>query len=231
MLEEVAVVADKEHRAGPLREELLEPEDAFDVEMVGRLVHEEHVGLGGEGPRDGQAFRPAAGQGVDGGVPVGETAPAEGEGDAAGPVAFVHSRQGGGDDRFHREARLEDGILGDVADSYAAPDGARAAVGRGKAGEDLEEGGLARAVRSHEADLVPFEEPERELFEESPGPVGLADRVAAQEKRGGHPTLLFLLRLLFSFFMPMPLATVLTSLRRVARPSGGASARVGLGQL
>jgi hypothetical protein len=35
----------------------------------------------------------------------------------------------------------------------------------------------------------------------------------------------------FSFFMPMPLATVLTSLRRVARPSGGASARVGLGQL
>ena len=100
VLEEVAVVAHDEDGARPLGEDVLQPEDAFDVEMVGRLVHQEHVGLGGERPRDGQALPPAAGQRVDGGVPVGEAAAAEGEGDAAGPVAFVHSRQGGGDDRF-----------------------------------------------------------------------------------------------------------------------------------
>jgi hypothetical protein len=191
-----------------------------------------HVGLGGEGARDGQALPPAAGQGVDGGMPVGETAPAEGEGDATGPIGFVHCRQGGRDDRLHGEARLEDRVLGDVADPDAAPDGARAAVGGDESGEDLEEGGLARAVRSHEADLVPFEEPERELFEESPGPVGLADRVAAQEKRGGHPALLFLLRLLLFLLHAHAFGHgVLTSLRRVAHPTGGSRAYVSLGQL
>jgi len=43
VLEEVASWLTRAHRA-PARQELLEPEDAFDVEMVGRLVHEEDVG-------------------------------------------------------------------------------------------------------------------------------------------------------------------------------------------
>jgi len=147
--------------------------------------------------RDGQALPPAAGQRVDGRVPVGEAALAQGKRDATGPVAFVHAGQSGRDNRLHGEAGLEDRVLRNIADPYATPDGTRAMVRGGEAGEDLEEGGLARAVRSYEADLVPFEEPERELFEESPGPVGLADRVAAEKKRWGHHALLFLLRLLF----------------------------------
>src|SRR5262249_1729945 len=66
-----------------------------------------------------------------------------------------------------------------------------------------------RAVGSDEADLVSLEEPERQLFEERPGPVGLAGRVTAQEERAAHRGyfFFFFFGFFFSFRMPMPLAT------------------------
>ena len=44
---------------------VLQPGDAFGVEMVGRLVEEQHVGFGQEKPGEGDAPRLAAGQLVD----------------------------------------------------------------------------------------------------------------------------------------------------------------------
>ena len=45
-LEEVAVVGDHDERAGPAVEEVLEDVEGLDVEVVGGLVEQQHVGLG-----------------------------------------------------------------------------------------------------------------------------------------------------------------------------------------
>ena len=44
---------------------VFEPRDRVDVEMVGRLVEQQHVGLGDERPRQQHAAPPAARQRVD----------------------------------------------------------------------------------------------------------------------------------------------------------------------
>src|SRR5262249_12041134 len=128
-LEEVAVVAHEEGGPRPLREKLLEPEDALDVKMIGRLVHEQHVGLGGQGAGDGETLAPATRERVDGRVPIREAAAAEGLRHAGGAGVILDTGQRG---RY----RLLDGdtgrklrILGDVAESNAAAKRPGAAIG------------------------------------------------------------------------------------------------------
>jgi len=64
-LEKGAVVGDEDHRAGIFEQEGLEPLDRLDVEMVGRLVEEQQVGLRDQRPGQQHAPLPSAGQGVD----------------------------------------------------------------------------------------------------------------------------------------------------------------------
>ncbi len=74
---EVAVVAG--HQQRPLElvgEPLLEPDDRLDVEVVGRLVEEQHVGVEGEDAGEGDAHLPAAAEALGGAV-VGVGADAE----------------------------------------------------------------------------------------------------------------------------------------------------------
>jgi hypothetical protein len=218
VLQEIPVVADDDDGADPLGEDALEPEDAFHVEVVGGLVHQQHVGRGRQRPRDRQALFPAAGQRVDIRAPVGEAGAAQRDRDAARPVALVHPWQGLGDDVLDGDAGRKDRVLGDVADADATADGARAVVGRLQPRQDLEKGGLAGAIGTDETGLVAFEEPERELFEERPGPVGLADRLTAEEQRPGHPALLLLLRLLLFLLHAHALRHALTPLPRMIIP-------------
>jgi hypothetical protein len=79
-------------------------------------------------------------------------------------------------------------------------------VGRLRARQDPEKGGLAGAIGAHETGLVALEQPERQLFEERPRPVGLADRLTTEEQRSGHPGYFFCFGFFFSFFMFLPLA-------------------------
>jgi hypothetical protein len=91
-------------------------------------------------------------------------------------------------------------------------------VGLFEAGEDLEEGRFAGAIGAHETRLVALGKPERQLIEERPGPVGLTDRLAADEERASHPNYFFFcLGFFFSFCMLLPFATALTPLRRSSR--------------
>ena len=182
VLEEVAVVAHDEDGARPIGENAFQPEDAIHVEVVGGLVHQQDVGRARQLARDRQALSPAAGQRLDRRAPVREAGAAERLRDAPGALVLLHGGQGGGEHVLDGAAGLEDRILRDVADSDAAANGAGAAVGGLDPGENLEEGGLAGAVRPHEAHLVPVEETEGQPVEERPGPVGLADRLAAQEQ-------------------------------------------------
>ena len=62
VLEEVAIVADDQERQGFRAQQLLQPQDALDVEMIGGLVHQQQVGRAHQSAGDRQALRPAARQ-------------------------------------------------------------------------------------------------------------------------------------------------------------------------
>ena len=64
-LEEVAVVRDHEQRAGPAVEQVLERGERLDVEVVGRLVEQQHVRLGHQQAHQLQPAPLAAGQVAD----------------------------------------------------------------------------------------------------------------------------------------------------------------------
>ena len=69
VVQEVAVVGHRHHGAGELLQELLEPVDALGIEVVGRLVQQQHVGLGQQQPAQRNAALLAAGQRTDLRVP------------------------------------------------------------------------------------------------------------------------------------------------------------------
>ena len=102
VVEEVAIVGDRHHRAGVALEELLEPVDALGVEVVGRLVEQQQIGAAQQQAAQGDATALAAGQRGDVGV-VGRAAQSV-HGDL--DVAFEAPRVGGGD------LVLEDRLLG-----------------------------------------------------------------------------------------------------------------------
>jgi hypothetical protein len=59
---ELAVVRRHQQRTGARLEETFEPDDRFDVEMVGGLVHQQHVRRPQQHPRHRDAHLPPAGQ-------------------------------------------------------------------------------------------------------------------------------------------------------------------------
>ena len=67
-LEEGAIVRDEHHGARIVGEEVLQPGDCVDVEMVRRLVEQQDVRLRHQRPREQDPPAPAAGQRVDDGV-------------------------------------------------------------------------------------------------------------------------------------------------------------------
>ena len=68
VVQEVAVVGDDHDRAGIVVQRVLQPGDAFGVQMVGRLVQQQQVGLFQQQPAQRDAPPLAAGQRGDGGV-------------------------------------------------------------------------------------------------------------------------------------------------------------------
>ena len=60
VVEEVAVMGDHDHGAGIVAQMMLEPGDAFGIEMVGRLVEQEDVGLRQQQPAERHAALLAA---------------------------------------------------------------------------------------------------------------------------------------------------------------------------
>ena len=73
IVEKVAIVRDRDHRARKTQQELFEPVDALGIQMVGRLVEQQHVRLRQQqlAQRDAALF--AAGQRAEHGVPGRQT--------------------------------------------------------------------------------------------------------------------------------------------------------------
>ena len=88
-VEEVAVVADHDAGEGGGGEELFEPLDAFEIQVVGGLIEEEHVGRLGDLAGDGEAALPAAGEGFGAHGGIGEAGASEGLADEGGALHFV----------------------------------------------------------------------------------------------------------------------------------------------
>jgi hypothetical protein len=61
-IEQIAVVADDEDAAAIALEIILEPQHAFEIEIVCRLVEQQQVGRGEQNPRERHAHAPAAGE-------------------------------------------------------------------------------------------------------------------------------------------------------------------------
>ena len=159
-------MADRDEGLGLARQQLLEPEDALDVEVVRRLVEQQQLGLADQRARDRQPLLPAAGERrTSRCVAVGEAGLAERDGDAALDLVLVE-RLGRAAPRAAptptRRAVVEDRVLRHVADAQPLARRARARGRLLEAGEDLQQRRLAGAVRADEADVVALEDAERE---------------------------------------------------------------------
>jgi hypothetical protein len=158
LVEEPAVVGDDEEPAragGPAALQVPgEPGDAFDVQVVGGLVEQQHLPLPGQQPGERDAAALAAAEHGHRRVPgdVGEQAadhvPHPG---VAGPDVL----RGITDDRPLDRKRVVQRVgLVQHADPHPAPDGDPPRVGLLPSGEHLQQAGLAVAVPADDADPV-----------------------------------------------------------------------------
>ena len=179
-VQQVAVVADDDDAVGILGDVALQPQRAFEVEIVGRLVEEQQVRPREQRGGERHAHAPAAGErgagpllrrlveaeaGEDGGgarlrrmrIDVGE--PRVDLGDAVRvvrrlglgeqPLALVV----GGEHHLDQALRPARRLLRHLADARVLGQADRAALRADLAGDQAEEGGLAGAVRPHQAGL------------------------------------------------------------------------------
>jgi hypothetical protein len=167
-------VGDGHHAALEVDQQVFQPLDRVQVQVVGRLVEQQHVGAHHQRLGQRHAFAGAAGQGADHGFGV-QVQAVDGFLDPLRPVPAVerldlalHRVQvavavgvaldqllcagdtlahGGEDTGFG----VEHGLLGDVGDTQALLQLQDAVIGLFHAGEDFQQRGLAGAVAADEA--------------------------------------------------------------------------------
>ena len=144
--QETAVVADDDQRRAPSVEIALEPLDRGQVEMIGRLVEQEHIGLGREHAGERGAARLAAGQRFRI-LATGEPELLEQIAHRVRIGAFIPNlpQAGFGIGECRGEA-VEIRLLRQIADQRAGLHEHGAAIGLDQACCDLEQGRFARAV-------------------------------------------------------------------------------------
>ena len=174
-------------------EEVFEPLDAFEVEVVGGLVEEENFGVGNEGFGNSKALPPAAAEGgrfaahagIGGGVVVDESSPAQGFAEALLAVGLRDGGavEGGFGDLADGEAGGEIGKLVDVADAGSLAEGDFARVGFLLGGEDSKERGLPCSVGTDEADAVAVVNGEGDVVEERECAEAFGDVLGDEDRR------------------------------------------------
>ena len=178
VVEELAVVADEQQRAGELRQLRLEELERLEIQIVGGFVEHEHVGGPREQPREQQAValaarqrlyrrtRPLRGKQEVGQVAVHVTGPSV-DGDAA--VAVTD----GVEDRRLGIQLLALLIVVSDLDVHARPD--LAGVGLDFPEEQSQQRRLARAVRPDEAHPVAAHDAGRERGDDRRAAEGLGE--------------------------------------------------------
>ena len=155
-VEEPAVVRDDHHAAAEVLEALFERAESGDVEVVGGFVEEQQVAAGGQELREVHTVALAAGEHAD---LLLLFRAAEVEARAVG--ASVHHRRSGKADEFAAACYgFVDGLirlelaagLVHIAELHGVADGECAGDGLELSGNELEESGLASAIRADHAD-------------------------------------------------------------------------------
>ena len=186
-LEKISVVCDEHHSAGKASQKILEPPGGFGVEMVGRLVEEQQIGLRGKGAAERDAAFLASRKWSDHGIErrrvespgeafdAGLEVPAVGVLDffeaflefgitpLAGLVAAHPLHEIGGSILNILEncgLGIEFEFLREIADAETATTRDVAGIGGIFAGEDFEEARLAAAVATDESDLFAWSDSE-----------------------------------------------------------------------
>ena len=189
-VEKCAIVGHDQHRAGKFNHHVLQPDDRFHVEMIGRLIEHQQLRIARQRARQGHAFAHAARQRIDAGIlrqaetrqhgfdavlDTPAVVPFEqflrGLHPAHGvfvPGAQFQSVRGGMvvgqnagklaescDGRFeNRLLCIEFRLLCHEADAQAGLPPYTAVVGPRRAGQQLEQAGLARAVAPDQPDAA-----------------------------------------------------------------------------
>ena len=196
LFEKLAVVADDQGGMRIFLQPRLEPQRAFEIEIVGRLVEQQQIGLGEQGGGERDAHAPAAGEFRHGPGKVlrGEAEPVQdfrrprrrpvgidgvellidfghffGFGGLQLRGQFLPQRVGGEDgvDQRHRRRRM---LLIDRADPGALGQQNFAAERNQFAGDELEQGRFADAVAADQADLAAGRNGDARLVEEPAAP-------------------------------------------------------------
>ena len=154
-LQKVPVVGHHDQRPPPGAQIVLQPEHHVVVQVVGRLVQDEHVTGPGQHRRQGHPAALPAGQLPHALVEPGHPQPVE-DGPGLilrqGAVGVVQPQQ---HLLQHGALPLEHRILGQVLQTHAGIQPHRAPVGLLRPGQQAQQGGLSRAVDAHDAHFVP----------------------------------------------------------------------------
>ena len=186
-LQKRAVVGDEEDRAGILGEKVLEPRNRVDVEVVGRLVEQQDVGLSDERARQEYAAAPPARQRIDDDLGI-EVKARQHQVDvmlAPPGLVFVEMvRVPFGHHVEHGSLGGERHVLLEARDAQRrlAPDGA--GVGRDLAADDFQQRRLAGTVPADERDAFSRLHLQRHAVEQ--GQMAVRDRHAVHRDER-HP--------------------------------------------
>ena len=169
---------------GLAAQQVFEPEDAVQVEVVRGLVQEQQFRLAAQLAGDRKTLPPASREQARGLVAVLEAGLAHGQARPGLGLVLVHPGAEGGlvQDRGHGGVGGEVGILRHVADAQPLARRTHPRRRRLEPGQDLQERGLARPVRTHEADVVAVEDAEGEAFEERGRAEGLGELLAGKQE-------------------------------------------------
>ena len=178
-VEEIPFVADDEQRSPVGLQKRLQPQGRFEIEVIARLIEQQHVGAGEQQGCQGNAHAPAAGKTVDS-LSLGSLVESQAGKNPGSPrrcavrvdrlqpfvdVTDALARCGGGflfqktralfiggKDPLERRVVAGRNILGKISETGAAPHVDRAGIGLDLSGDDLHQCRLACAVAPDQAD-------------------------------------------------------------------------------
>ena len=193
VLQKTSIVGDEHHGDVRLLDERLQPKDALEIQMVGRFVEHEHVGIMDQSAGEGEPLAPAARQGRDRSIEIGEAQLRE---DDRGPGVAIHAvvtvaRELRGDGRKRGRIRLEAVILRDIDELGTLAADEFAFVGVLDAHQDLHQGGLPGAIRADQSDAIADHQLNRHILEEDVGWIRLGEMTSGKQIGHGNSKIIF----------------------------------------
>ena len=185
LIEKLPVVRDDQNRSRVILQIALKPNEGFEIQMVGGLIEHEDVRLMHQQPGQVRPHDPTTGQLARRPLKIRiaegqalEQALGLGDGRTVGIEVVIIFRLGtgsmlAGGDFQHRLITHRRALLGQEADGRPALEGHQTVVRLLLLEDELEERGLAGAIRTHQAQSVLTVELQRQVREQGPSAIAL----------------------------------------------------------